>query len=114
VERFHDDNGIMWPASVAPMQVHLLALGDAPEVVKEAERVYGALQKEGVEVLYDDRTGPTPGAKFADADLIGIPWRVVISEKTVAKGKLEAKRREEKEGTLVTEKELIKLVSGNA
>ncbi len=71
----------------------------------DPQKVYGALQKAGVEVLYDDRKETTPGEKFADADLIGIPYRLVISEKT--KDKIEIKRRGEDKVKLVSEKELI-------
>lgn len=75
VEVSHDDKGIIWPESVAPFKVHLI------EINSSAKDVYEELQKKGIEVLYDDREDITPGEKFADADLIGIPYRVVVSEK---------------------------------
>jgi prolyl-tRNA synthetase len=86
VEKSHDDKGIIWPNSVAPFQIHLLALGGA-----DGDFVYDALQKAGIEVLYDDRD-KSAGEKFAEADLLGIPWRAVISPKT--EGKIELKRRD--------------------
>lgn len=96
VEVFHDDKGIIWPDAMAPYQVHLVGLDLSDEQVrKEAEKVYNLLQVEGIEVLYDDREEASAGAKFADADLIGIPFRIVISKKT--KDKLEMKKRSEKE-----------------
>lgn len=102
VEVFHDDKGIIWPESVAPFKVHLIGLDMGEESVKkEAERVYKLLQADGVEVLFDDREDISAGAKFADCDLIGIPYRVVVSKKTQA-GKLEVKKRSERETIFVT------------
>ncbi|MFH1162187.1 MAG: aminoacyl--tRNA ligase-related protein [Candidatus Jorgensenbacteria bacterium] len=113
VEKFHDDRGITWPASVAPAQVHLLRIGEAaPALTKFADGVYDELVRAGVEVLYDDREGVSPGEKFADADLIGLPWRAVVSEKTVAAGKVELKRRTETETTLVKPKDVGMVVGG--
>src|SRR3989344_6197906 len=109
VEIFHDDKGIIWPNSVAPYMVHLIGLDlqDA-KVVAEAEKVYKLLQAEGIEVLFDDRIGVSAGAKFADADLIGIPYRVVISKKT--KDQLEVKKRSEKETKFVSFEEFLKIL----
>ncbi len=112
VEVYNDDKGIIWPSSVAPYQVHLIGLGLEDDKVKqEAENVYKLLQVEGIEVLYDDREDASAGAKFADADLIGIPYRVVISKKT--QDKLEVKKRSEKETSFVSLGELIKMISTN-
>lgn len=102
VEVNNDTRGIIWPESIAPFQVHLLSLGEN----KKAKEIYNNLKKQGIEVLYDDREEATAGEKFADADLIGIPYRLVISEKTG--DKIEIKRRSGKEIKLVSEKELIK------
>lgn len=88
VEVYYDEKGIVWPESVAPFQVHLLELTGSGK----ADKVYEALLKVGIEVLYDDRD-VSAGVKFADADLIGIPWRVVVSDKTLKAGKLEVKKR---------------------
>jgi prolyl-tRNA synthetase len=93
VEAFHDDKGIIWPAAVAPAHVYLARLGDNPEVVKDADLLYNRLTATGVGVLYDDRQ-VRPGEKFADADLLGIPYRLVISEKTLAAGTYELKARQ--------------------
>ena len=110
VEIFHDDKGIIWPNSVAPYMVHLIGLDlqDA-KVVAEAEKVYKLLQAEGIEVLFDDRIGVSAGAKFADADLIGIPYRVVISKKTG--DKLEVKKRSDKETEFKTLDQLIEILT---
>ena len=86
------------------MEGNFLGLG----VKNESETLYHKLQDAGIEVFYDDRDDRTAGEKFADADLIGIPWRVVVSEKTAAQGKVEAKRRESEKGTLLASDELLK------
>jgi len=97
VEKFHDDKGILWPDAVAPFQIHLIALKGA-EV--QAEKLYNQLLEQGAEVLYDDRE-VSAGVKFADSDLIGIPVRMVVSEKTLAQESVEVKKRNEAEAKLV-------------
>lgn len=89
VERFNDERGIVWPESVAPFMVSLVSLG----VGEKTEEIYQQLVKAGVEVLWDDRE-ESAGVKFADADLIGNPYRVVVSERTLADGEVEIKRRD--------------------
>ena len=85
IEANHDEKGIIWPASVAPYQVHLVALNveDAP-VREAAEKLYDDLRAAGVDVLYDDRE-ESPGVKFNDADLLGMPLRVTVSPRTLEK-----------------------------
>jgi len=90
-EHFADDRGLSWPVEVAPFKVYLAPIGDE-SVTKEADKLYEELKKAGVEVLYDDRDARA-GEKFADADLLGIPFRVVLSSKTLAENKAEVKRR---------------------
>jgi prolyl-tRNA synthetase len=104
VEKFHDEHGIVWPESVAPFAVHLLALGGA-----DGEKTYDSLQTAGIQVLYDDRE-MSAGEKFAEADLIGIPWRIVVSTK-LGDGKVEIKRRTEKEPKIVGFEEALALIS---
>lgn len=87
-EKYSDEKGLIWPASITPFHVHLLALGD----FGEAEQVYEALQKQGVEVLYDDRE-LRAGEKFADADLMGIPHRIVVGKSFSQNKKIEYKNR---------------------
>lgn len=112
VERHHDDRGIIWPDSIAPFSAHILMIGAESENLKKAaETLYTTFIASGIETLFDDRVGISAGAKFADADLIGIPYRVVISEKMVAQGKIEVKRRDENEAKFLTADEFIKLVS---
>ncbi len=109
VEVYHDDRGIIWPESVAPFQVHIVGLDlEDKTVMNEAEKTYKLLQAEGVEVLFDDRIGVSAGAKFADADLIGTPYRVVVSKKT--EDKLEIKKRSEKETKFVSLEQFLAIV----
>ena len=105
VEVSHDEQGIIWPESVAPFKFHLLALGESPEIKKEADNLYEKLTAQRVEPLYDDRE-ISAGAKFAEADLIGIPWRLVVSEKTSKEKSVEIKKRSEKETKLIKISEL--------
>src|SRR3989344_3134419 len=94
VEAHHDKNGIIWPEEAAPFKLHLIELsGAAKNVKKEAEKIYKILLDKGVEVLYDDRDDKSAGEKFADADLVGISKRIVISEKTLNKNSIEIKDR---------------------
>lgn len=102
IEVSHDDRGMIWPESIAPYQVHLVSIRSNDQ----AENVYKALTEAGIEVLYDDRDDVMAGAKFADADLIGIPVRLVVSAKTA--DRVEFKRRTEKETELLTLEEVLK------
>lgn len=100
VEASHDEKGIIWPESVAPYQMHLLHLGKEKETKDAAEKLYKHFNSEGIEVLYDDRD-ESAGKKLNDADLIGIPLRVLISKKTLEKSGAEVKRRNEKEAKII-------------
>ncbi|HLZ35602.1 MAG TPA: proline--tRNA ligase [Nitrospira sp.] len=92
VEQNHDDKGIIWPFPIAPFHVHLLPLGKSAAVAEATERLYGALQQAGLEVLWDDRD-ERAGVKFNDADLIGAPFQVIVGDKGLAEGLLEVKTR---------------------
>jgi len=101
VEKHHDDNGIIWPKSVAPFHVHLISISSKNvDVMPHAERLYDELRDAGLEVMWDDRDA-SAGEKFANADLIGIPLRIVISEKTLAAESVEWKERTRGEATMV-------------
>lgn len=101
VEANHDERGIIWPAEIAPFQVHLVVLQPNRQQVHEAgEELYLRLRSDGIAVLYDDRD-ETPGVKFKDADLLGMPLRVTVSPRTLEKASLELKRRPEAESVLV-------------
>ncbi len=106
-EVFADEKGLVWPKEVAPFAVHLVSItGGNAEVQKEADRVYEMLQENDIEVLYDDRDARA-GEKFADADLIGIPTRLVVSEKTISAGGVEMAMRTNGKGTLLHESDII-------
>lgn len=109
VEVLSDEKGIVWPKEVSPFAVHLVRLGDKEETVSFAEKIYKDLESRGIEVLYDDRD-LRPGEKFADSDLIGIPVRFIISDKTVAENKIEIKKRTEMESRLVSLDEAISIL----
>ena len=101
IEQNHDGDGIIWPLPIAPFQVHLLPLNmDNEDVSGAAEEIYQELLKEGVEVLIDDRD-ESPGIKFKDADLIGLPLRVTVGIKSLREGKIELKWRDSKEAVKV-------------
>jgi len=96
VEEHHDEHGIAWPAAVAPFDVHVVVLPgkgeQSAEVLLRAEQLYEELRDHGLDVLYDDRD-VSPGVKFADADLIGVPTQLVVGAKGLAKGIVERKDR---------------------
>ena len=92
VEKFSDERGIAWPEAVAPFRVYLARLGNDETIIKAADKLYDELQTNGISVLYDD-SDKRPGEKFADADLIGLPHRLVVSAKTIEAGRFEYKQR---------------------
>ncbi len=106
VEKHNDDSGIIWPESVAPFRVNLVSLDGAE---KEADRLYAEMIDAGVDVLYDDRE-KSAGEKFADADLIGIPLRIVVSKKTLKENSVELKRRDSSDVKLVLLSEVVKML----
>ena len=107
-EKFADVKGLVWPASVAPFSLHLISLAKEKdsETAKTAEDIYTKLTNAGVEVLFDDRN-ESAGAKFADSDLIGIPMRVVVSDKSLEKGGVEIKERTKEESEIISIEELF-------
>lgn len=110
-EIFHDDRGIVWPQEVAPFQIHLIQLGNSAKVQKMAKTIYDDLQKQGKEVLFDERESKSAGEKFAEADLLGIPWRVVVSERNLEEEAVEVKRRDAEKTEMVSYKKLNKIFS---
>lgn len=109
-EKFSDEKGMVWPATVAPFSVHLVSItGGNEEVQKEADRVYELLKEQGVDVLYDDRDARA-GEKFADSDLIGIPLRLALSEKTMSQGGLETVSRKDGTTGFVSESGLLEFL----
>jgi prolyl-tRNA synthetase len=103
IEAFHDEAGIKWPVAVAPFKVAILNLKQGGADTDAAcERLYRELTGQGVEVLYDD-LDQRPGAKFATADLIGIPWQILVGPKGLAEGKVEVKKRADGSRELMSE-----------
>ena len=101
IEHSHDDKGIIWPLSIAPYHIYLCPLyREDSQVADVAENLYADLETQGLEVLFDDRQ-ESPGVKFNDADLLGIPLRVTISPRTLEKNSVEIKERSKKESQLV-------------
>ena len=101
VEQNHDDKGIIWPIPIAPYQIYLCSLRpEDPQIAESAEKLYASLTRAGFEVLFDDRN-ESPGVKFADADLIGIPLRLTLSPRTLQSQSVEIKRREDKNAQLL-------------
>lgn len=107
VEVLSDDKGIVWPEAIAPFKVQLIALGRNPKTWSEAEKIYQKLQDHKIEVLFDDRADLSAGEKFADADLLGMPLRVVVSDRSLEKGGLEIKKRNETDSQICTFDDLI-------
>ncbi len=113
IEQHHDDNGIVWPISIAPYQVHLVQLGSEPEVVAEIARLEQELEAAGIEVLVDDRE-ERPGVKFKDADLIGIPLRATVGARGLKNGQIEFKLRSEadpKKVELLPQADAVRLIA---
>ena len=106
VEKFADEAGLVWPITVAPYQLYLATIGD---VAEQADALYSELTAQGVEVLYDDRD-VRPGEKFADADLIGVPHRVVVSPRLNEQGSYEYKARTSSEAKILTKDELVAIL----
>ncbi len=112
IEQNHDDKGIVFPAPIAPYQVHLVSLNVEREDVRQAaDNLYDALQKDGLEVLYDDR-GESAGVKFNDADLLGLPVRLVVSPRTLRENAAEVKGRREERGKPVPVGDVAQAVRG--
>lgn len=104
VEKFADQKGLVWPETVAPYRVHVVSIGEKGS--EKADELYGELTKRGIEVLYDDRD-ERPGVKFADADLIGLPYRVTVSDRGVEAGTYELTGRQSGEMSILTREELL-------
>ena len=113
IEQNNDENGIIWPDALAPFQVVIVPINlQRSEIVREAsEQLYEELSNAGLEVLFDDRDA-RPGVKFADAELLGIPHRLVVSERGLANGELEYRQRRDTESRNIKREEALKLLQG--
>jgi prolyl-tRNA synthetase len=110
-EIYHDERGLAWPEPLAPFKVHLVSLNpDNLKVSEKSLELEKKLEEKGLEVLYDDRE-ESAGVKLADADMIGIPWRVIISPKSLAAGGVEVKKRSEDKSEVMTQAELLRKLS---
>ena len=116
VEALADDKGIIWPMAIAPFAVHLLVLGLEQDggVFQKANQIYENLKKNNIEVLFDDRADVSAGEKFAEADLLGLPYRVVVSARSVKEGGIEVKKRNEEKGKIISLDGLLKLLAPSA
>jgi prolyl-tRNA synthetase len=111
-EHFADDKGLVWPKNITPFDVYLARLGNTSEIVKNADEIYSRLTDSGISVLYDDRD-ERAGAMLKDADLIGIPYRLVISDKTIAQNSVEIKKRTENNIQLMSTEEVVNTLVNN-
>lgn len=109
VEAYHDERGIVWPEAIAPYKVYIARLGDSEKVRQVSDKLYDDLTAQNVAVLYDDRN-VRAGEKFADADLIGIPYRIVVSEKSVDAGRYELKLRTSQEVSMLSSENVINML----
>lgn len=115
-EIWHDDAGLIWPQKIAPFKIHLLELAggaDKEKISKEAQKIYDNLQKTGLTVLYDQREGKSTGEKLNDTDLLGMPYRIIVSSKTIAQESVEIKKRNEDKAQLVKIEHLTKFDFGS-
>ena len=108
VEKMADEQGLVWPQAIAPFQLHLVLLDE--EARQQADELYQQLQMQGVEVLYDDRPKIRPGEKFADSDLLGIPYRVVVGKRSLGQDRYEVVKRADGQKLSLTQEEIIKTI----
>lgn len=108
VEVLSDDKGIVWPEEIAPFKFHLVRISDKEDAIRESDALYNVLVSKGVEVLYDDRPDIRAGEKFADSDLLGLPFRIIISDKLIADGKVEIKLRQNGDVNVLSREDFVK------
>lgn len=108
VEKMADEKGLVWPQAIAPFQLHLVLLDE--EARQQADELYQQLQTQGVEVLYDDRPKIRPGEKFADSDLLGIPYRVVVGKRSLGQDRYEVVKRADGQKLSLAQEEIIKII----
>jgi len=110
IEEWHDDKGMIWPLAVAPYQIALIGIGDNEKVKTTIRDLYKELLQKGYEVVWYDQEEKSVGEKFADADLLGFPYRLVVSEKTLQKDSVEVKIRKTDQTKLVKKEQLISYI----
>jgi prolyl-tRNA synthetase len=111
VEKYNDDKGILWPKEISPYSVQIITLAktESDESFTISKDIYEQLPKNGVEILWDDRLDLSAGEKFADSDLIGVPTRIIVSQRSLQNGGVEIKMRNEKESKVVSLDEVYKM-----
>jgi prolyl-tRNA synthetase len=112
VETHNDEKGIIWPISVSPYQVHLISLEEDKSILEKSEEIYKLLANNGIEVLWDERKETSAGVKFHDADLIGIPIRLVISQKSLSQNGIEIKLRNEQKIDIIKFEDIVNTIKG--
>jgi prolyl-tRNA synthetase len=110
-EHFADEHGLVWPEAVAPFKVYLARLGNGQPVIDAADRAYKELTEAGISVLYDDRRDASAGEMLTDADLMGLPLRIVVSDKTVASNTYELRKRRSSNIEQIPADQLVKLLT---
>jgi len=110
VEKLSDDKGLLWPESIAPAKVYLARLGLSEDVVKKADEIYATLQERGISVIYDDRD-ERPGTKLSDSELLGIPYRVVVSDRLLQDSTYEITERKTGQTNILTHDQLLAKLS---
>jgi prolyl-tRNA synthetase len=105
-EHFADDKGLVWPEKIAPFKIYLARVGNSPQVADNADQLYARLTEEKISVIYDDRD-ERPGQMFADADLMGLPYRLVVSDRTLEQKGFELKRRTSNETEILSLEQVI-------
>lgn len=111
VETCNDEKGIIWPKNIAPYHVHIISLGKEESINDEAQKLHDLLEKNNIETLWDDRPNVNPGAKFADADLIGCPIRITVSGKNMEKGQYEIKRRAGGDAEFIDQSQILNFLA---
>lgn len=111
LEKNRDEDGLVWPEALAPFSAHLISLGEEKEIEEKAEGLYRKLLEEDIDVLWDERNCKA-GVKFNDADLLGMPVRLVVGKKSLERGAVEYKRRDREENVFLSEEEIIKRLKG--
>jgi prolyl-tRNA synthetase len=108
-EKMSDEHGLVWPENIAPFKVYLVQIGEGATITEAAQDIYDKLWAQGTEVMWDDRSAARPGEKFADADLYGIPYRIVVSGKTVESGEFEVKQRTSTDIKMLSKEKLVNM-----
>ena len=112
VEKYADDKGLIWPEAVAPFKAHIIPIAkEDEEAYSQAKELYETLKNTGVTVLFDDRVDMRVGQRLGDADLLGMPWRIVVGQKSLDNGGFEVQKRSEEDSKIMTSDEILTLLT---